>query len=72
MDQAKPGLIKSHCAPNALSTFLEYMMDYGTPETGKQGEALISEMVAGMEENEQKTAEELLALVRQNRRDVFV
>ena len=33
MDLAKPGEIKHHCDPNALSTFLEYLVDYGSPET---------------------------------------
>ena len=32
MGLAKPGLIKEKCASNALSTFEEYLLDYGTPE----------------------------------------
>ena len=28
MDLAKPGLIKLHCLPNALTTFKEYLVDY--------------------------------------------
>ena len=31
MDLAKPGLIKAHCCPNALSTFMEYLIDYASP-----------------------------------------
>ena len=72
MDQAKPGLIKSHCAPNALSTYLEYMIDYGSQETVRQGESLIVEILDGMEESEQIIAKDLLTSVRQNRRDVYV
>ena len=33
MDLAKPGLIKAHCSPNALSSCMEYLMDYASPET---------------------------------------
>ncbi|MBQ3059710.1 MAG: [Desulfovibrio sp.] len=35
MDLAKPGLIKARCAPNALSTFAEYLMDYASEEDRK-------------------------------------
>jgi 2-iminoacetate synthase len=34
MDLAKPGDIKHHCDPNALSTFEEYLLDYGSPPPG--------------------------------------
>ena len=37
MGLAKPGLIKEKCAPNALSTFEEYLLDYGTPEAREAG-----------------------------------
>ena len=39
MDLAKPGDIKHHCDPNALSTFQEYLLDYGSAETrgGRRG-----------------------------------
>jgi len=30
MDLAKPGEIKTHCDPNALSTFLEYLIEYAS------------------------------------------
>ena len=39
MGLAKPGLIKEKCAPNALSTFEEYLLDYGTPEAREAGGA---------------------------------
>jgi 2-iminoacetate synthase len=37
MDLAKPGEIKHHCDPNALSTFLEYLIDYGSESTKEVG-----------------------------------
>ena len=40
MDLAKPGLIKEHCSPNALSSCMEYLLDYATPETRQLGEKL--------------------------------
>ncbi len=33
MDLAKPGEIKHHCDPNALSTFEEYLLDYASEPT---------------------------------------
>lgn len=41
MDLAKPGLIKLHCLPNALTTLKEYLIDYADEETRKRGEKLI-------------------------------
>ena len=38
MDQAKPGAIKELCAPNALLTFREYLLDYASEETQRLGE----------------------------------
>ncbi|MBM4090951.1 MAG: [FeFe] hydrogenase H-cluster radical SAM maturase HydG [Planctomycetes bacterium] len=45
MDLAKPGLIRSHCLPNALLTFREYLLDYATPGTRELGEQLIREQL---------------------------
>ena len=47
MDLAKPGDIKHHCDPNALSTFEEYLLDYGSEETRAVGEALITQQGRG-------------------------
>jgi len=71
MDLAKPGLIKEHCDPNALSTFLEYLLDYGSLETQAVGEALIDKVLDGMESTAQKRSAAMLAQVRSGRRDVF-
>ncbi|HOU54891.1 MAG TPA: [FeFe] hydrogenase H-cluster radical SAM maturase HydG [Myxococcota bacterium] len=72
MDLAKPGEIRLHCDPNALSTFLEYLLDYGSPETRAAGEAAIEATLQGMEGKERAVSERLLAKVREGRRDVFV
>ncbi|HOK95178.1 MAG TPA: [FeFe] hydrogenase H-cluster radical SAM maturase HydG [Anaerohalosphaeraceae bacterium] len=71
MDLAKPGLIKEHCDPNALSTFLEYLLDYGSDKTRHLGETLIANVLAEMDPVPRQRSEAMLAKVRQGRRDVF-
>lgn len=68
---AKPGLIKQHCDPNALSTFLEYLLDYGSQETIETGEDLIAKTLEKMDELTRLRSKEMLAKVRDGRRDVF-
>ena len=38
MEMAKPGEIQNLCAPNAILTFKEYLLDYASVETRKAGE----------------------------------
>jgi len=71
MDMAKPGLIKEHCNPNALSTFLEYLLDYASEKTRTAGEALIQKTVAAMTGEPKQRSEAMLEKVRQGRRDVL-
>ncbi|MFA7332135.1 MAG: [FeFe] hydrogenase H-cluster radical SAM maturase HydG [Candidatus Delongbacteria bacterium] len=71
MDLAKPGDIRAHCDPNAISTFLEYLLDYGTPATRAAGEALIPELIAGMDPGPAETSRQLVEKVRAGRRDVY-
>ena len=71
MDLAKPGAIKDHCDPNALSTFLEYLLDYGSPDTVKEGEKLIGDTLAGMSARQRNVSEALLAKVRAGKHDVY-
>jgi 2-iminoacetate synthase len=72
MDMAKPGHIKTHCGPNALSTFLEYLLDYASPETVTAGERLIDSQLGLMKEGQRKTASRMLDRVRSGARDVFI
>ena len=71
MDLAKPGDIKHHCDPNALSTFLEYLLDYGSEETREVGEELIAEKLAEMDPVRREHTEKMLAKVRAGERDVL-
>ena len=72
MDLAKPGLIKAHCSPNALSSCMEYLMDYATPGTKQAGEELVNRELAAMPGDIGKTACDLVSRVRKTERDVFV
>jgi len=71
MDLAKPGEIKKHCEPNALSTFLEYLLDYGSAKSNKIGEELIKRTLDGMGAAARKNADTLLRKVREGKRDVY-
>ncbi len=71
MDLARPGEIKKHCDPNGLSTFLEYLLDFASPETRQAGEALIERVVTEMSGTPRARAEELLARIRAGERDAY-
>jgi 2-iminoacetate synthase len=71
MDLARPGDIKDHCDPNALSTFVEYLIDYASEETRSIGERTIERALAEMDERPRKVAQRLIGEVRDGKRDVF-
>jgi 2-iminoacetate synthase len=71
MDLAKPGEIKQHCDPNALSTFLEYLLDYASPETRAVGDRCIAEALESMDDWPRQRAVELMDKVRAGERDVL-
>ena len=72
MDLAKPGEIKYHCQPNALSTFLEYLCDYASPAAKAAGEKLISIELQHMDQQQNACTLPMLNQVRRGERDVFV
>ena len=72
MDLAKPGEIKYHCHPNALSTFQEYLCDYASPQAKSAGEKLISIELQHMDGQQTACALPMLNQVRRGERDVFV
>jgi 2-iminoacetate synthase len=55
MEFAVPGFIKRFCTPNALTTLVEYLVDYATPETRAAGETLLAAELAKLPEGEQKS-----------------
>jgi 2-iminoacetate synthase len=72
MELAKPGAIKHHCDPNALSSLKEYLADFAGERTKETGEALIRERLWKMDERPGDIAERLLREVESGKRDVFV
>jgi 2-iminoacetate synthase len=71
MDLAKPGDIKHHCDPNALSTFEEYLLDYGSTDTRRIGEELIAAKVAEMDPVRRDFTQAMIDKVRNGERDVL-
>jgi 2-iminoacetate synthase len=72
MELAKPGLIRHHCLPNALLSFREYLLDYGSPITRELGERLIRDELNGEVPAEKRAAvEKALARVAVGERDVY-
>lgn len=71
MDLAKPGDIKAHCDPNAISTFQEYLSDYASPDTKAAGEAAIEGMISSMEPVAADRSRTLLEQVKSGKRDVY-
>ncbi len=72
MDLAKPGLIKHHCGPNALSSCMEYLLDYASRETRVVGERHVNHELATMEKSVRDISTRLVADVQADKRDVFV
>ncbi len=73
MEFAVPGFIKRFCTPNALTTMMEYLVDYATPETRSAGEQLIGEELSKLEDGPLKA--ELLRRLSQikytQKRDLY-
>lgn len=73
MEMAKPGLIKYHCSPNALSTYMEYLIDYASPETREAGFELIRQKIEESGDPKWKEiSQRLIDEVKSGRRDCFV
>jgi len=71
MDRAKPGDIKNHCGPNAISTFMEYLMDYASYETRLIGEDLIDDVISSMDGIARERAVNLLEKVKKGNHDMY-
>jgi 2-iminoacetate synthase len=64
MEFAIPGFIEQLCTPNALSTLLEYLVDYASPDTRAIGEQTLQREVAAMPATNPHRAELLNRLER--------
>jgi len=71
MDLAKPGDIKLHCGPNALSSFKEYLQNFASPATAEIGNKLITETISGMSGIARQRAEKQVKRVEAGKDDVY-
>lgn len=74
MEFAIPGFIRRFCTPNALTTLLEYLVDYASPETRLAGEARIREELAKIPDGDAKDGllRRLENIAREGKRDLYV
>lgn len=54
MEFAIPGFIERLCTPNAMTTLMEYLIDYASPQTRAVGEKLIEAELEKLPDNERK------------------
>jgi len=71
MDLAKPGEIKKHCDPNAISTFTEYLIDYSSEKTRQVGEECIAGNLLHMPPPIRRISTSMRHRVLKGERDVF-
>jgi 2-iminoacetate synthase len=73
MEFAIPGFIKEFCTPNALTTLMEYLVDYASPETREVGEKLIRDELEKMKNAPHRDElEDKLRKIRQDeQRDLY-
>ena len=72
MGLAKHGEIHNMCAPNALLSLKEYLIDYAEGETRQAGERVLAECIEDLEPALRKKTRELLARVESGDRDVYI
>lgn len=71
MDMAKPGDIKTHCQPNAVSTFVEFLEDYASPATVDIGWKVIGKTLEEMPKPLRDHTQGMVSQVKAGQRDVF-
>lgn len=75
MDLAKPGLIQNFCRPNAMMTFKEYLVDYGTDSSRGIGEKCLFRELQGLKEDNRKLGkkiEENLKKIEEGEHDLYL
>ncbi len=72
MAQAKPGLIKKFCEPNAILTFYEYLLDYADEATRNKAAGLIAHMLQELDARTRPLTEQKLAEIKNGARDVLL
>lgn len=72
MDLAKPGLIKSFCLPNGLSSFAEYLEDYAPSHLRTSGYALIDRIADQEDQRISAMIRDHVSQIRNGTRDLYV
>jgi len=72
MGLAKHGEIHHMCAPNALLSLKEYLIDYAQGDTRDEGERVLAECLEDLDPKLRKKTMELLAKIEAGERDVYV
>lgn len=72
MTLAKQGFIQRFCLPNALLTFHEYLLDYGSEETRAVGGRLLAKEIAGIADpSSRRSVEERIRRLDNGERDLY-
>lgn len=73
MEFAIPGFIKRFCTPNALTTIMEYLVDYASPETRQAGEKAVLEEIEKMPDGDLKNqlTQRIEQIRTSNKRDLY-
>ncbi|MFA5293354.1 MAG: [FeFe] hydrogenase H-cluster radical SAM maturase HydG [Phycisphaerae bacterium] len=73
MEFAIPGFIKKFCQPNALTTLMEYLVDYASDETKEAGLKLIEAELDKMKDEKikEQVKERLQKIKQTNQRDMY-
>lgn len=72
MKYAKAGTIQNFCQPNAISTFLEYLIDYASPKTREVGEKVLQQQIMNIGSAEVRiNLEKKLERIRKGERDLY-
>lgn len=73
MEHAKSGHIHQFCQPNALSTFKEYIEDYGSEAVKVVGEKAIAQHLSEMKDEKMKNlAEKQINEIATGKRDLYI
>ncbi|HEX2867948.1 MAG TPA: [FeFe] hydrogenase H-cluster radical SAM maturase HydG [Ignavibacteriales bacterium] len=71
MELAKTGDIGKLCVPNALSTFMEYILDFASEETAGAGTRFLETQLSGEKKAVQNKVRKMLQKVTDGERDVY-
>ncbi|MCX7709009.1 MAG: [FeFe] hydrogenase H-cluster radical SAM maturase HydG [Clostridia bacterium] len=72
MEYAKEGEIHEFCQPNAILTFKENLMDYGTESLKNKGEKMISKALLEIEDAKMRIlTKEKLKEIEEGKRDIY-